>query len=195
MFNTTVYDTQFGCVVFEICMKPQALLFALAVTLVGCATTDVQEEKYRLKETTTLIPESIRVSPRGRNWEIEAYAQNEEFRFQLKVFATSCDDKSGSLWIESPNSALGSPVKALWGARNLSDRFFTAMCTVGIQMVDRAMAAEAGRPARPQMSSQERSILLQHLLNRTLPSVAPTVETRCEREQNSRAGAVVCVQK
>lgn len=177
-------------------MRLRFLWLGLAGAIAACALPEkAPDRRYQLTETTVLIPESIRVSPRGNNWLIEAYAQNGDSRMSLRVYATSCDDRSGNLWLERPNSSIDQPVKAIWGSRTVVDKFFTAICTVGNPMVDRAMAAESGRPPPRQMSPQERAVLLQHILRGTLPSDSRQIETRCERVPGSPTGAVVCTQK
>ena len=178
-------------------MRYQAIFGAIVfAALSGCASDQESQYKdYVLSEQTQLLPDSARVRPRGYNWYIEAYALNGSRRIELGVYATDCDDKSGGLWVENPRSALPNRQKVIWGTSTVADRFFTAICTVGIPMVDRAMAAESGRPPPRQMSPQERAVLLQQLLNMNLPQQAPSTETRCEREPLSRTGAIVCTQR
>ena len=155
---------------------------------VGCATMN---DDYRLSEKSYLLTQSISVAPRMRNWEISAYVQDANTRFRISAYATACQDQAGSLWIESKVSTIPRQEKVVMGQATLADRYFSAICTVGLPIAEMEEDARRGASARS-LSPQERSVFLQHLLNRQLP--VPS-ETTCKVVPGTSGNAVTCTNR
>ena len=164
--------------------------FALGVLgLTGCQT---MQPKSLLSETPTLVG-NVSVQPRGVNWEIQSMGESAGRRFVVKTFVTSCDDQSGTLYFDGPPGHFEPTRRVHLKGELIEDQLFRRLCSAGVPLVNQAERSQPG-PANQQnsMSPQTREIMMQHLLNQTLPQRAPSSETRCHRVPNSTTGEVVC---
>ena len=174
-------------------MKLVLALGIVAVQLVGISGCAITAIKPPISEATVLVGD-VSAYPAGRNFRISSMAEDSGRRFSIATYATSCDDRSGDLFLNGSSGQYLPSVKVFIGGSRPEDKIFGAMCSRGLKIVDRLQAngpASVGNRDGA-MSPEARSILLQHLLNNALPPQSPTVETRCEKVRNSTTGEIVC---
>jgi len=163
-------------------------LISLAAAVSGCVTSPPAPPASLLSDATSLLGRPS-VSPYGQNWRISWAAETDSRRFVLFTYVTSCEDKSGRLYVDNYES-LG---LAVIGGKRVEDKFLLRLCAAGVPLVD---LAERNQPKQANnqnsMSPGSRAILMQHLLNQAMPPPTPSTETRCKRVPYSTTGEVVC---
>jgi hypothetical protein len=134
--------------------------------LVGCAMTP---EKPLLSDFTALLGQPA-VSPWGRNFKISSIAETEGQRFSIYTAATSCDDGSGTLFVDGPTGRIEPTRQVVVRGPRPEDRLFTRLCAAGLPLVDNAMRYQSNNSGSgSQMSPEERAVILQHFLNQVSP--------------------------
>jgi hypothetical protein len=167
-------------------------LISLAAAVSGCVTSPPAPPASLLSDATSFLGRPS-VSPYGQNWRISWTAETNGRRFVIYTAATSCDDRSGNLHVDSPPGRYEPSKQVVFDGPKAEDRLFKRLCLAGIPLVD---TAERNQPKQANnqnsMSPESRAILMQHLLNQAMPPPTPSTETRCKRVPYSTTGEVVC---
>jgi len=162
---------------------------SLAAAISGCATS---QPASLLSDATSLLGRPS-ISPWGRNWKIAWTAETDGHRFVIYTAATSCDDRSGVLFVDGVPGRYEPTKQVVFQGPKTEDRLFSRLCAAGIPLVD---LAERNQPKQANNQNatnpESRAILMQHLLNQAMPPPTPSTETRCKRVPYSTTGEVVC---
>ena len=142
-------------------MKSKKLTLAAAVAMLlvgGCATTT---HDRIVSGKATLIPGTVEVEPEGRNLAISALVDGPGGRKSVKVFATDCHAKRGTIFPDGYGEG-GVVDNNMLNGPTAGDKLFTELCQQGMPQAYRLVegarqVSEAEARRRAALTPEQRA--------------------------------------